>query len=116
MRKEAAGIGQPVLLPPPSFEGAEHCTFVSLVATTLGRVSAPGRAPRHRSLHPPSLPARRKGTPFLPQKEHFSCLQQGSPHASEPPMPPPTYPVILTEWVPCLWCFGPFPSATGVCR
>lgn len=26
------------------------------------------------------------------------------------------HPVIFTECVPCCWCFGPFPSATAVCR
>lgn len=63
-----------------------------------------------------SFPAQGKGTPFLPLKGHFSILAQGALHPSSPPMSPLTYPVILTEWVPCLWCCGPFPSATGVCR
>lgn len=76
----------------PLSQGAEHPTRVTCATISL----------------PASFPSlgTSKGNNFPTQTNPFHT----------PPEPPQTDPVILTEWVPCLWCFGPFPSATGVCR
>lgn len=100
-RKEATGTAQPAPLPssgsaPPTCPspggGAEHCTLVSLVATAPTQTfSAPAGLPRLASCTlccppPPRLPlpARRKGTPFLPRIKHFSCPERGSPYPHAP--------------------------------
>lgn len=131
------GGSQSTHFPPPRGEGCEtHSQLQHLPEPPLGRRqtglcfhppsqphcwawgahTAHGSSPTVCSAaqQPPSLPA---SSPCPEEGGRLSSPEGSISAAMSAALPPPhTYPVIFTECVPCCWCFGPFPSATAVCR